>query len=253
MKNNEHIKNVDDLQKLLLKDYGYYTDEMILIRSCKCNCVDGIKYIFEKKPNINTIHTISVCSKYNSFDVLKYLIENNVEIKNINNTIECAVDGNNLEILKFILSLNIKYEKNSQPLILAIKNNNFEIFKFLHLNGYNIHKNNEFLLNSAVNNSYQEIANYIITDGIENKNDLDLILGNSIYQNLTDISLKLLNLGANIHFENDYSLEAAVFRKNYKLAEYLVELGCDIKKIENEKRYKEFLIYLRKEKLKKYV
>jgi len=157
-------------------------------------------------------------------DIILNLINN---IKDINKYFYYFILNENFEILKYLLNNRVNiHDQNDKPLITALKNNHLKLIKFLIENGADIHARDDKVLINISSMGNLEIVKYLIENGADIHAQNDQALIDASYSQL-EIVKYLLKNGANINAQNDQALINAS-TKNLKIVEYLLENGANI-------------------------
>ncbi|AVL95222.1 ankyrin repeat protein [Moumouvirus australiensis] len=134
------------------------------------------------------------------YNIVKYLIENGVNIQARNNEALIRACNENLKIVKLLVEngANI-HAKNDKSLVQASNNGHLDIVKYLIKKGANINADNGKALTYACSNGHLNTVKYLVENG------------------------------ANIHANNNRALEIALEYEYKKIVKYLVKNGADFK------------------------
>uniref|UniRef100_A0A6G6ACI4 Ankyrin repeat-containing protein n=1 Tax=Borely moumouvirus TaxID=2712067 RepID=A0A6G6ACI4_9VIRU len=137
------------------------------------------------------------------YDIVKYLIENGVNVQARNNEALIRACSENLKIVKLLVKngANI-HAKNDEPLYKACSNGKIDIVKYLVKKGANINADNGKVLTYACSSGHLNIVKYLIENG------------------------------ADIH-ANNRALEIALEYGYKKIVKYLVKNGANFEKVKN--------------------
>jgi ankyrin repeat protein len=140
----------------------------ILINSSYLNYVDGIKYVINNVNEFKKHEALSIACSENSIDVVKYLIEHGVDFnKYYESNINELLKHNSFEILKYLIDNNI-IDITDDKYILSESckyENNLKIVEYLINQGFDINLYNGEALYNAIENDNYDIVKYLIEHG----------------------------------------------------------------------------------------
>ncbi|AGF84868.1 repeat protein [Moumouvirus goulette] len=154
-------------------------------------------FIFDKK-------VMQEVLRYNEdkYNIIKYLIQNGVDIQVRNNEALIHACSESLKIVKLLVENGANINaKNNEPLDEACSEGKIDIVKYLVEKGANIHAENGKALISACFGGHLNVVKYLVKNG------------------------------ANIHANNDRALEVASKYDYKKIVNFLVKNGVNLEKI----------------------
>lgn len=179
----------------------HYNDESALQNSVKSGHIEIVSYLVNNGALINArkSNALIKSAEYGNFNITKYLIESGANILNCWFELLCyAIQYSNSEILPFILSYEIKISEEDLESILE-KIIEYEDLKFIDLLAdYNIHFDND-----------------------------KAFLFSVLYDNFTCVEY-FINLGADIHVQEDKALCECIEGGFIEIFNYLIQLGASI-------------------------
>lgn len=275
--------NQNHIDKLTPEILKYIIQNMIDINKSNNSGKKIIHYVCEKY-DVNMLHLLSdydidyepttqnddfynpihIACKYNNYDVIKFLIDKNV---NINIPCSClmfpihlACEHQSYEIVKLLIDNRADITQintiNQTPLHIACKYNDFNTIKLLINNSANVHVPDFFFRNPMhVACQYQsyEVIEFLIQNGANvnayfDGQNISYVQKNSyeensrlyfvsyplhiacMYNSLDTIKLLVDNgaLITNVDIINQTALHVACRYQNYESIEYLIKKKCDI-------------------------
>ena len=176
--------------------------------------------------------------RYNQLDVVKYLISRGADPRAMNNRpIRLTGELGHFEILKYLQSLGVDiHVGNEYVFYRAVQNGHLNVVKYLVEGGVDIHANNNFAIRSAAANNRREVIDYLLNftpNKEERKLMIDLALPNSSLSGNIDLVKYLLDLGANIHFDNELALRFALEEDLLDVAKFLIQQGANLDLVKN--------------------
>jgi ankyrin repeat protein len=236
---NKHFKIVE-----YLKEKGF---SLNIIQPYSLFIMVDNKFLEKESIEANIYYTcydtyLYTSCKLGDLDVLKYLFQNtdfkkNIKTYNINSLVSIASKFNHLEVVKFLIENKIKYAKNiNHPILDAIKYNRMEIVNYFLsiINPIKISFTGKSLLHFAAEYGNFEFLKQIINCGI----NIDIVC----YQMNTPLILAckyghfgivqfLVENNANINITNKYDYTAikyAAFQGHINIFQYLINKGAKI-------------------------
>lgn len=239
---NEEETDVDYRIQILIENNVMIEGETI-IKLYKTDYYDIIKSLINSNIKFHYYTIISLCEK-ECYDILLLLLESN-KISNIFNVYTDAL----CEILKkcnidifltlFNYTNNHNYSIDIKKIIKSAiyyhnvnNNNNIEIIKLLLLYVSNISD----ILACSASCGHIDIIRFLL-DNYNNKfdiNELNNALTLSSYNDNVDIVKLLLEYGADVHTENEYSLRNASSCGNTRIVKLLLEYGANVHAVYNK-------------------
>lgn len=173
-----------------------------------------------------------LCSENTKFDLLVYIIQNN--IKEINNISLQLCQVGNTKMVKYILSNTCNLDKDSM-ITLSAKYGHLELVKLL-IDFYGVdilHYFYDLPLRVAGENGHVDVFKYLInlcgTKYISEFNEE--LLRHSASKGHYQIVQILLEIGVNIHARNNEALNNAVKNGNFDTVKILLKYGANINDI----------------------
>ncbi len=194
-----------EMTKYILRLGGdlHFTDEWAFIEACKSGNLEVLKYILDmserltgRPVDINVLNSAALreAISYNHLEIVKYLLEHQINIPSVNDYLEIAISKGNLEMTKMLLDYGLDIHENEDiALREAVMRNNFEMIKLLIENGADIHCRDDFPLMQCVSNDRIHIVKYLITQGADIHGNNDSILSRAVLH--SDVRHYLLFVG----------------------------------------------------------
>lgn len=208
-----------------------------------------IKFFIENGANINYDFFV-VLIKYNKFDIIKYIIENNIKSRQLfenklKNLLIIAAEYGNFEIVKYFVKYTFIVNKKSN-FIEKIKNNlenletleevllivsrydNVDIIKFLVDKGLSTEAIEEAFINSASEGNFNVVKYFVEIAGVNIHYNDDIALMYSVEHKHNNISKYLIDMGSNVNAQNGEILIESARTGNFEIFEYLLKKGANI-------------------------
>ncbi|AYV85201.1 MAG: hypothetical protein Satyrvirus6_33 [Satyrvirus sp.] len=202
----------------------------------------------------------------NSIDIVRYLVQNNIDVTS-NNNIAIKIVPNSFLMDEQMADINEKilqiligngadvHIDNDFPIRAAATNFRYRTMKVLIDNGANIHANEEYILRTVckITNTQLSMNSFFSTKDltykdkiiVEFKKNLELLIehGADIRKHGSDalhISIRnqcnecvrmLIECGVDIHAHNDYALYLSLITLNYDCIKMLFDAGMDTKSL----------------------
>lgn len=158
-------------KKILKDNINEYSPESLLIKSSKCNFIDGIKKALTDGVNNNCcIHDSLINSIiFGYVEIFKLIIENNIDIhNNYEELLRIASEKNNIEIVKYLVEhcADIHIGED-HPLKMSISHNNIELTKYLISNGADVKSKNNYMIKWSATNGNLGMLKLAIENGAD--------------------------------------------------------------------------------------
>ncbi|AGD92932.1 putative ankyrin repeat protein [Megavirus lba] len=200
--------------------------------ACQEGHMNIIEYLINNGANTNTINEALIyASEKNHLNIIIYLKQLGADINFNNSRILDRVSYNGyFEIVKYLIESDIDININEYALVYSSSEGHFEIVKYLVENGLH-HQINEALETSCYHN-YVDIAKYLIDSGanIHSNNETPLINTLESYKNnhnRFELIKYLIELGADIHINNNKPLLLALKYGYHEIIKYLIDSGAN--------------------------
>ena len=148
-----------------------------------------------------------------------------------------------IEIVKFLANKGADIKNNGLAVCLALRSGHMEILKYLIDNGGTL--NNEYIL-YASENGHIEVVKYLISKGIDFRIENDKALRWASCYGHFEIVKYLVNLGLDVTAEDNGAIRLASTFGHLEIIKYLISKGADKKIIENNERFKKYILFCEK-------
>ena len=164
-------------------------------------------------------------SEHGYLSVVKYLIEEGVDIHFVNDTpLRLATIIGHYDIVEYLVRHGADID-NSEALIHASAHGYLSILKYLVEQGANIHIENDAALSWACQYGQLDVVKYLVRHGVNvNANNRDGLILAIIHGHLSIVKYLVEN-GANLSANNNEALRFAREKNQYHIIEYLESLN----------------------------
>jgi len=244
---NDIIKNlIKHGPNLTIKVEHQYENAMNTL--IKRNNYTMMEYLIEVGENLNqgdkNYNPLIISVGYNNYKLLNYLLSYGADVNEgseLRTPLTVAIENCNLNVIKILIKYGAdvnKPDSYSTPLNWAIYYSNLDKVQYLIEEGAALNNNDYDLpLNYAAERKKKDIVNYLLTLGEDiNKKNKDgntpLISAIDCEKPDLDFIKFLIENGAdpNIECKDHTPLSLAIKNNNFKIANYLINLGVDINK-----------------------
>jgi ankyrin repeat protein len=246
---------------------GYDSERLCigaLEKAAEFGHIDVVKYlILLGYAPIKSKLILGLCTISGQIDMIKYLIQNGLSCdpQKENRHITNAAMFRHKNLIEYFVSVGFDPKfQNDKALITSAKFGYVEIVECLIKLGCNPRNQNDQALRSAANHGHLPMVKYLVKLGCDLQSENNQALITSITNGhlaVTKFILKKINFDPNCKFgeyifhkaingcyvktiehliclgcnyENGVALNISVYNGNFRIAKYLISLGCDVKK-----------------------
>jgi len=194
--------------------------------------LDVVKYLVENGVDIyaNNYLAFRRSAENGHLDVVKYLVENGAnDDYALNYALRWSAENGHLDIVKYLVEKGADIHANDdEALRWSAGKGHLEVVKYLVEKDADIHADNDKSLRWSAENGHLDVVKYLIENNANIHADDDDALRWSAANGLLDVVKYLVENGANIHANNDKSLRWSALKGHLEVVRYLVEKGADI-------------------------
>jgi len=203
-----------------------------LIRYVKKGKINIVRYLVENGVDIHALNNraLIIGAENGHLKVVRYLVENGANIHTTNDyALRYSAKNGHLNVVKYLVENGANISAgHDYALRKSAENGHLEVVRYLVEKGANIH---DYVLRKSIENNHLEIVKYLaeqgkIQDRDENYNNYVFSL--SVEVGNLEIAKYYFENGADINFENSAPLRYAAGKGHLEIVRYLVEKGADI-------------------------
>lgn len=211
-----------------------FSNELLLVALIQGN-LNVLQYLISQGMNAQNQDALKYAIKRDKFECFKLLYDNFIDKQNVNIMCICqAIIKNNLQVIEYIIEMepnlvnNIEiYNDIYRQICFSDMYNLLEYF--LNLNNYSMTHLDLALSSSIRYNNYSFIKHLVnLGANINDVININEALIIACRVNRTNCLKFYIELGADIHYQNDQALITACEEGNVDIVKYLLDLGLDV-------------------------